>query len=158
MDGRRRYMHAWEETMPYLLLYTPTNHRWVNDDQLPYKFPTLAPRHFRLHFPGLYFSPQQTIKTSHSSKKMSRPALLRPFASIPRQSFAVRAPAAAGIRFINSKVGSTRGAGAVDYRVLEGIDGFLPKENFDRLKEWQLGLWGRLQAEVQSESGIRILG
>lgn len=89
---------------------------------------------------------------------MSRPALLRPFASIPRQSFAVRAPAAAGIRFINSKVGSTRGAGAVDYRVLEGIDGFLPKENFDRLKEWQLGLWERLQAEVQSESGIRILG
>lgn len=43
MDGRRRYMHAWEETMPYLLLYTPTNHRWVNDDQLPYKFPRSHP-------------------------------------------------------------------------------------------------------------------
>lgn len=89
---------------------------------------------------------------------MSRPALLRPLASIPRQTFAARAPAMVGARFINSKVGSTRGAGAVDYRVLEGIDGFLPKKNFDRLKEWQLGLWERLQAEVQSELGIRVLG
>ncbi|WVO23248.1 uncharacterized protein IAS62_004595 [Cryptococcus decagattii] len=85
---------------------------------------------------------------------MSRSALLRPLASIPRQAFSARAPAMAGARFINSKVGSTRGAGAVDYRVLEGIDGFLPKKNFDRLKEWQLGLWERLQAEVQNNPGL----
>lgn len=89
---------------------------------------------------------------------MPRPALLRSLASVPRQAFAARAPVLVGARFINSKVGSTRGAGAVDYRVLEGIDGFLPKENFDRLKEWQLGLWERLQAEAQSELGIRVLG
>ncbi|OWZ64461.1 hypothetical protein C365_03583 [Cryptococcus neoformans Bt85] len=85
---------------------------------------------------------------------MTRPALLHSLASVPRQAFAARAPVLVGARFINSKVGSTRGAGAVDYRVLEGIDGFLPKENFDRLKEWQLGLWERLQAEVQNNPGL----
>ena len=39
---------------------------------------------------------------------------------------------------------------AVDYRIFQGIDGFLGEKEFSRLNEWQGGLWERLQAEVNS--------
>lgn len=46
---------------------------------------------------------------------------------------------------------------SIDYRILSGLDGFLPKDNFDRITEWQAGLWTRLQDEVRSESIIAIV-
>lgn len=44
---------------------------------------------------------------------------------------------------------------SIDYRILNGVDGFLQKENFDRISEWQAGLWERLQDEVRCESGFQ---
>ncbi|KAK8849478.1 hypothetical protein IAR55_004811 [Kwoniella newhampshirensis] len=43
---------------------------------------------------------------------------------------------------------------SIDYRILDGVNGFLPKTNFDRLQEWQGGLWERLQAEVRSNPAL----
>jgi hypothetical protein len=40
---------------------------------------------------------------------------------------------------------------AVDYRIFQGVDGFLGEKEFTRLNEWQGGLWERLQAEVRSQ-------
>lgn len=40
---------------------------------------------------------------------------------------------------------------AVDYRIFNGVNGFLGEKEFTRLNEWQGGLWERLQAEVRSE-------
>lgn len=42
--------------------------------------------------------------------------------------------------------------GGVDLRVLNGIDGFVGKEQMDRVNEWQAGLWERLSQEVRSKS------
>jgi Fe-Mn family superoxide dismutase len=41
---------------------------------------------------------------------------------------------------------------SIDPRILDGTTDFLPKENVDRLIEWQTGLWERLAAEVRSTS------
>lgn len=41
--------------------------------------------------------------------------------------------------------------GGVDPRVFNGIDGFVGKEQMDRVNEWQAGLWERLAQEVRSE-------
>ncbi|WWC93060.1 uncharacterized protein L201_008024 [Kwoniella dendrophila CBS 6074] len=43
---------------------------------------------------------------------------------------------------------------SIDYRILQGINGFLPKDNFDRLQEFQLGLWSRLQGEVNNNPAL----
>lgn len=81
----------------------------------------------------------------------------RPLANLARA--AVRTPLAstASARSIltAATVGSTRkptgGAiGGVDPRVLNGLPSFIGVEQFDRLNEWQAGLWERLQAEVRS--------
>lgn len=41
--------------------------------------------------------------------------------------------------------------GGVDLRVFNGIDGFIGKQQMDRVNEWQAGLWQRLADEVRSE-------
>lgn len=41
--------------------------------------------------------------------------------------------------------------GGVDPRVLNGLPAFIGTEQFNRLNEWQAGLWERLQSEVRSE-------
>ncbi|WVQ79431.1 hypothetical protein IAT38_001529 [Cryptococcus sp. DSM 104549] len=81
---------------------------------------------------------------------MSRPTILRALRALPTatpsSSFHTTARALS--------VGPTVGPGAVNPQVLQGIDGFLPKENFDRLQEWQTGLWERLQAEVRNNPAL----
>lgn len=82
------------------------------------------------------------------------PSVLRTLASSSRQglSSATRLsrrtligdtarPTASGVTGSNT---------SVDPRVLNGVPSFLPKENIDRLCEWQSGLWTRLQSEVRS--------
>ncbi|OCF38833.1 hypothetical protein I317_07375 [Kwoniella heveanensis CBS 569] len=87
---------------------------------------------------------------------MARPAtssLFRPLAC------AIRAPAAPGgplqtRSLLNAASRSGVNTASIDNRVLEGVNGFLPKGNFDRLQEWQLGLWERLQGEVQNNPAL----
>ncbi|WRT69471.1 uncharacterized protein IL334_006457 [Kwoniella shivajii] len=43
---------------------------------------------------------------------------------------------------------------SIDYRILDGVNGFLEKGNFDRLQEWQVGLWNRLQGEVNNNPAL----
>ena len=45
---------------------------------------------------------------------------------------------------------------AFNTQILEGLPGFLEKEQFSTITEWQAGLWSRLQAEVRSESHLFI--
>jgi Fe-Mn family superoxide dismutase len=68
------------------------------------------------------------------AKSAATPRLARSFRTIP----GARPP----------KAGSA--GQAVDYRIFQGIDGFLGEKEFSRLNEWQGGLWERLQAEVNS--------
>ncbi|WVQ96186.1 hypothetical protein IAU59_003289 [Kwoniella sp. CBS 9459] len=86
---------------------------------------------------------------------MARPAtssLLRPLAS------AVRAPAPSSLvqtrSLLNAAARSGVNTASIDNRVLDGVNGFLPKANFDRLQEWQVGLWERLQGEVQNNPAL----
>ncbi|GMK53439.1 hypothetical protein CspeluHIS016_0100250 [Cutaneotrichosporon spelunceum] len=44
--------------------------------------------------------------------------------------------------------------GGVDPRILNGMPGFIGAEQFDRLNEWQAGLWERLQGEVRNNPGL----
>nr|ODN95468.1 hypothetical protein L204_04008 [Cryptococcus depauperatus CBS 7855] len=79
---------------------------------------------------------------------MSRPRALRRLAQLTPTSKRAYA------RFLNTKTGPTHGPAAVDYRIFEGLPGFLPRENFERLQEWQGGLWERLQSEVNNNPGL----
>lgn len=46
----------------------------------------------------------------------------------------------------------TAGAiGGVDPRIFQGVEGFVGKQQMDRVNEWQAGLWERLAGEVRSE-------
>jgi Fe-Mn family superoxide dismutase len=86
----------------------------------------------------------------------------RPLASLARARAAVRTPLATSapvrnILAVPASAGSARkptgGAiGGVDPRILQGLPSFIGGEQFDRLNEWQAGLWERLQAEVRSGS------
>lgn len=67
--------------------------------------------------------------------RTATPRLARSFRNIP------------GARPPKNAVSST----SVDYRIFQGIDGFLGEKEFSRLNEWQGGLWERLQAEVNSK-------
>ena len=70
----------------------------------------------------------------------------RPFRSartIPRRSFAPSPPQGRAY---------TGSSASIDVRILQGVDGFLPKSNMDRICTWQDGLWLRLQDEVRSGS------
>lgn len=85
----------------------------------------------------------------------------RPFASLARAAARTpfsgsTAPAARSILTAATSSASARkpttGAiGGVDPRILNGLPTFIGTEQFDRLNEWQAGLWERLQSEVRSE-------
>lgn len=57
----------------------------------------------------------------------------------------------------SSRARATTDTSAIDERILNGLDGFLPKSNVDRISEWQAGLWERLQAEVRSKLAGHVL-
>ncbi|WVF68649.1 hypothetical protein IAT40_003419 [Kwoniella sp. CBS 6097] len=86
---------------------------------------------------------------------MARPAtssLLRPLASAVRA-----APTPNPIQsrsLLNAASRSGVNTASIDNRILDGVNGFLPKGNFDRLQEWQTGLWERLQGEVQNNPAL----
>ncbi|BEJ14196.1 hypothetical protein CspHIS471_0313700 [Cutaneotrichosporon sp. HIS471] len=84
----------------------------------------------------------------------------RPFANIARA--AARTPLSSTARrtiLTAAPSGSSRkptgGAiGGVDPRILNGLPSFIGAEQFDRLNEWQAGLWERLQSEVRNNPGL----
>ncbi|WWC65645.1 uncharacterized protein I303_108266 [Kwoniella dejecticola CBS 10117] len=84
---------------------------------------------------------------------MSRPSTsflrsaLKASSSVPRSGIQART-------VLNAASRSGINTSSIDYRILEGVNGFLPKENFDRLQEWQLGLWERLQGEVSNNPAL----
>ncbi|WVR08256.1 hypothetical protein IAU60_005303 [Kwoniella sp. DSM 27419] len=85
---------------------------------------------------------------------MARPAsLLRPLARAAHSPSLIGGSAVQTRTLINAASRSTNTA-SIDYRILEGVDGFLPKDNFDRLQEWQGGLWERLQGEVRNNPAL----
>ncbi|WWD20103.1 hypothetical protein CI109_104577 [Kwoniella shandongensis] len=81
------------------------------------------------------------IRSALASTALPRATQTRSFIA----SASSRAPAAAA-----AGVNTT----SIDYRILDGVNGFLPKANFDRLQEWQGGLWERLQAEVRNNPAL----
>lgn len=65
-----------------------------------------------------------------------RRGILTPSSSAPRQS-------------------SSPAQGGVDPRIFaQGVDNFIQKPQFDRLNEWQAGLWERLQSEVRNNPAL----
>ncbi|ODO00666.1 hypothetical protein L198_02989 [Cryptococcus wingfieldii CBS 7118] len=85
---------------------------------------------------------------------MARTSLLRPLSALAASRSAFAPSVTRAARFINTGPTHAAGEAGIDYRVLEGIDGFLPKENFDRITEWQGGLWERLQREVNNNPAL----
>ncbi|CAK9780365.1 hypothetical protein CC85DRAFT_287896 [Cutaneotrichosporon oleaginosum] len=90
---------------------------------------------------------------------MSRPLanFARAAARSPLAPFVSSAPARSILTA--AAAGSTRkptgGAiGGVDPRILNGLPSFIGAEQFDRLNEWQAGLWERLQGEVRNNPGL----
>jgi Fe-Mn family superoxide dismutase len=93
-----------------------------------------TPPFMSIHNPLHTMSRASTSVLGAVAKSAATPRLARSFRTIP----GARPP----------KAGSA--GQAVDYRIFQGIDGFLGEKEFSRLNEWQGGLWERLQAEVNS--------
>ncbi|WVQ66495.1 uncharacterized protein L199_004676 [Kwoniella botswanensis] len=86
---------------------------------------------------------------SRPSTSFLRSALAQTPLSLPRTALNFQART-----LLNAASRSGINTSSIDYRILEGINDFLPKENFDRLQEWQVGLWNRLQGEVNNNPAL----
>ncbi|WVW86670.1 hypothetical protein I302_108724 [Kwoniella bestiolae CBS 10118] len=86
---------------------------------------------------------------SRPSSSILRSALAQTPLALPRIT-----PRIQTRTLLNAASRSGINTSSIDYRILEGINGFLPKENFDRLQEWQVGLWNRLQGEVNNNPAL----